>query len=104
MNALQAENLDVFQRFMRGYHTIRRSDKFGADLSCDLVIEKRLRRSLKSTGRLKRGSGISEYQRVIWTMSSPVFSFYNHVMQDFCGMQHTTGEKHKESTTAIKTL
>lgn len=104
MNALQAENLDVFQRFMNGYHVIRLSDKFWASLSCNLVIEKRLMRSLKSTGRLKRGNGIPEYQRVIRTMSLPVSSSYNHVMQDFCGMQYTTGEKHKEATTAIKTL
>lgn len=100
MNALEAENLEVIQRFMRGYHVIHRSDKFWTGLGCELVIEKRLMRSLKSTGRLTRGSGISEYRRVIWTMSSPISSSYNNAMHDFCGMQYTTGEKHKEATTA----
>ena len=100
MNALESENLEVFQKFMRGYHVIRRSDTFWAGLGCDLVIEQTLMRSLKSTGGLTRGSGMSEHQRAIWTMSSPVSSSYNHSMQEFCGMQYTTSEQHKETTTA----
>ncbi|KAK6176032.1 hypothetical protein SNE40_014396 [Patella caerulea] len=57
-------------------------------------------RSLKSTGGLTRGSGISEHQRAIWTMSSPVSSTYNYAMQQFCEMQYTTREQHKEATSA----
>ena len=100
MKALKIENRDVFKKFMRGYHVIRRSNTFWAGLGCDLVIEQTLMRSLKSTGGLTRGSGMSEHQRAIWTMSSPVSSAYNFAMQEFCEMRYTTSEQHKESTTA----
>lgn len=100
VNALEAENHEVFQKFMRGYHVIRRNDMFWAGLGCDLVIEQTLMRSLKGTGGLTGGSGMSEHQRAIWTMSSPVSSSYNHAMQDFCGMQYTTSKQHKKATTA----
>ena len=56
--------------------------------------------SLKRTGGLIRGSWMSEHQRVIRTMSSPVSSAYNYVMQDFCEMRYTTSEQHKEATVA----
>ena len=49
MSALEIEHPDMFRKFMQGYHVIRRSDKFWAGLSCDLVIEQTLMRSLKST-------------------------------------------------------
>lgn len=99
MNALEAENHEVFQKFMCGYHVIRRSDKFWAGLGCDLVIEQTLMRSLKSIGGLTRGSRMSEHKRAIWT-SSPVSSSYNHAMQNIFGMEYTTSEQHKEATTA----
>lgn len=100
MMALEIENPEVFQKFMHGYHVIRRSEKFWTGLGCDLVIEQTLMRSLKSTGGLTRGSGMSEHQRAIWTMSSPVSSAYNFAMQEFCGMRYTTSEQHKEVATA----
>ena len=52
---------------------IRRSDKFWAGLGCALVIEQNLVRLLKCTGGLTRGSGMTEHQRAIWTMSSPMY-------------------------------
>ncbi len=50
---------DVYRKFINGFHVIRRSDKFWSGLSSDLVIEQTLMRSLKSTGGLTRGSGMS---------------------------------------------
>ena len=100
MTVLQIEHPDVFQKFMKGYHVIRRSDKFWAGLGCDLVIEQTLMRSLKSTGGLTPGSGMTEHQRAIWTMSSPVSSSYNCAMQAFWEMRYRTSEQHKEATSA----
>lgn len=69
MNSLETENPSVYQKFMNGFHVIRRSNQYWAGLSSDLVIEQTLMRSLKSTGGLTRGSGFNEHQRTLWTMS-----------------------------------
>ena len=98
MTSLEFENPEVFQKFMRGYHVIRRSNKFWAGLGSDLVIEQTLMRSLKSTGGLTRGSRMSEHQWAIWTMSSLVSCTYNYAMQEFCDIRYTTSEQHKEAT------
>ena len=45
----------VSQIFEKGLHVVRRSDKYLAGFSSDLVIEQVLMRSLKATGGLTRG-------------------------------------------------
>ena len=100
MNSLETENPSVYQKFMNGFHVIRRSNQYWAGLSSDLVIEQTLVRSLKSTGGLTRGSGFNEHQRTLWTMPRPVTSAYNHAMQEFSQVVYTTSEQHKESTYA----
>jgi hypothetical protein len=100
MNSLETENPSVYQKFMNGFHVIRRSNQYWAGLSSDLVIEQTLMRSLKSTGGLTRGSGFNEHQRTLWTMPRPVTSAYNHAMQEFSHLVYTTSEQHKESTYA----
>ena len=53
------------------------SNQCWAGLSCDFVIEQILMRSLKSTGGLTRGSGMTEDMRNLWTSSAPATSEYN---------------------------
>ena len=55
-------------------------------------------RSLKSTGRLTRGGGMTEHQRAVWLMSAPISSAYNYAMQNFNNKISTTSEQHKEAT------
>ena len=57
MAEFQQQHLHVYANFLRGYHVVRRSDRFWAGLSLDLVIEQMLMRSVKSTGGLTRGRG-----------------------------------------------
>ena len=95
MVTLESDNPAVFQKFVNGFHMIRRSDQYWAGLGSDLVIEQTLMRTLKSTGGLTRGSGMSEHQRAVWTMSAPVPSAYNYAMQEFCETVHTTSYQHK---------
>ena len=59
MQNLETKDPAVFRKIQDGFHVIRRSDKFWAGLGSDLVIEQTLMRSLKSTGGLTRGSGMS---------------------------------------------
>ena len=53
-------------------------------------------RSLKSLGGLTRGSGMSEHQRAVWTMSSISASSYNLAMQEMAAVHYTAREQHKE--------
>ena len=60
MSNLEEKHPDVYRKFLDGFHVVRRSNQCWAGLSSDLVIEQTLMRSLKSTGGLTRGSGMTE--------------------------------------------
>ena len=47
---------------------------------------------------LTRGSGMSEHQRAVWTMSAPVSSAYNYAMQELCETVYTTSDQHKDAS------
>ena len=100
MNNLEENHPDVHRNFLDGFHAIRRSNQCWAGLSSDLVIEQTLMRSLKSTGGLTRGSGLTEDMRNLRTLSAPATSEYNIAMQNFTNLTYTTREQHKDSTEA----
>ena len=102
MNMLELEisNPEIYHLFMKGHHVIRRSDRFWAGLSTDLVIEQMLMRSLKTVGGLTRGRGMTETQRTLWLLSSPACSEMNEAMQQFSGTTYVTSEQHKDSSAA----
>ncbi|KAG7174772.1 hypothetical protein Hamer_G018089 [Homarus americanus] len=56
--------------------------------------------SLKSSGGLTHGSGMTEEMRALWTMSIPITSEYTNAMQEFNDLTYTTSEQHRESTEA----
>ena len=41
---------DVYQKFIKGYHVVRRSERYWAGLSTDLINEQVLMRSVKTHG------------------------------------------------------
>ena len=41
---------------------------------------------------------MTEEQRSLWTMSTPITSQYNQAMQEFNELSYTTSEQHKEAT------
>ena len=102
MTQLDINHPDVFRKFENGFHVIRHSNQSWAGLSSDLVIETTLMRSLNTTGGMTHGSGMSERQIALWTMSRPITSEYNVAMQEFTNLSYTTNEQHKESTEARK--
>ena len=57
MNNLEEKHPDVYQKFLDGFHVIRRSNQSWAELCGDLVIKKTLMRTLKSTGWLTSAVG-----------------------------------------------
>ena len=100
MNNLEEKHPDVYRKFLDGVHVVRRSNQCCARLSSDLVIEQMLMRSLKSTGGLTCGCGMTEDMRNIWTLSAPVTFEYNIAMQDLTNLTYTTSPQHKDSTEA----
>ena len=96
MSKLEITHPEVYHHFMNGYHSIWRSDKEWAGLSPDYIIESVLVRSLKTSGGLTRGCGMSEQQRAIWTLSMPACASLNSSMQELTGVHRATGEQHQE--------
>ncbi|CAG2240639.1 unnamed protein product [Mytilus edulis] len=96
MQNLPATHPALDNLFKTGHHVIRRTDRFWAGLSTDLVIEQALMRSLKTTGGLTRGRGLSESQRLLWLLSMPQCSQMNEAMQKLTDVNYNTSEQHKE--------
>ncbi|CAG2256238.1 unnamed protein product [Mytilus edulis] len=98
MQNLESDHPDIHAHFMNGKHVVRRSDRFWAGLSTDLVIEQVLMRSVKSTGGLTRGRGMGEVQRTLWLLSIPTLAEYNHAMQQLTGTGYKTSDQHIENS------
>ena len=104
MQDLEKTNPNVYKKFLEGYHVARRSDRFWGGLSTDLMIEQVLMRSMKTTGGLTRGKGVSEIQRLVWLMSMPITADVNHSMQNLTNVNFATGEQHKTKVCSNNTI
>ena len=60
MLSLPVDYPNVYSMFIEGRNVICRSDRYWEGLSTDLIIEQMLMHSIKSTGGLKRGRGVTE--------------------------------------------
>lgn len=100
MSNLQDEHPDVYQQFQDGMHVVRRSGRYWAGLSSDLIIEQVLMRNMKTSGGLTRGRGMTEQQRLIWLLSMPACAEMNKAMQELTGVSYNTGEQNKDMTKA----
>lgn len=89
MNELQKIHPHIYKNFQNGLHCARRSDRFWAGLSTDLMIEQVLMRSVKTSGGLTRGKGFSETQRLVWLMSIPACAEVNDAMQTLTGVRYS---------------
>ena len=57
-------------------------------------------RSLKTSGGLTRGRGMTENQRLLWLLSRPECADVNQTMQQFTRVNYNTGEQNKDMTKA----
>ena len=53
-------------------------------------------RSLKTSGGLTRGRGMTEQQRTIWTLAMLKCAEINHTMQELSGVWQATSEQNKD--------
>lgn len=97
MKSLPTDAPEVYEKFMKGYHVVRRTDRYWGGLSTDLIIEQVLMRSVKTTGGLTRGRGFTEAQRLVWLLSMPACAEVNHAMQKFTETSYETSEQHKDT-------
>ncbi|KAJ8043143.1 hypothetical protein HOLleu_10106 [Holothuria leucospilota] len=102
MLQLKDDHPDVHTAFQNGHHVIRRSNRFWAGLPSDLVIEQALMRSVKTTGGLTRGRGMTAAERARWILSMPACAGINSAVQELCGIDYQTSSQHKESSEARK--
>ena len=57
-------------------------------------------RSMKASGGLTRGRGMTETKRLVWLMAHPVCAEVNNAIQQPICAQYNTSEQHKDLTTA----
>ena len=57
-------------------------------------------RSLKTSGGLTRGRGMTENQHLLWLLSRPACAEVNQAMQELTGVNYNTGEQNKVMTAA----
>ena len=75
-------------------YTVRRSEKFWTGLWTDLIIEQVTMRSIKSSGGLTRGRGITESTRQLWLGSMHRCADIRNVMGELTGVYRNTSEQH----------
>ena len=100
MQDLTNSHPDIYHHFCNGLHVVRRSDRLWGGLSSDLIIEQCLMRNLKTSGGLTHGSGMSELQRNIWTLSMPACVKVHESMQEICQTMKETGEQNTDLGTS----
>ena len=100
MLELESQHPDVHTSFTLGKHVIRRSDRYWAGLSSDLVIGQVLMRSVKTTGGLTRGRGLTETHKLVWLLSMPACAEVNCALQDLTAVNYNTSDQNKEATRA----
>ena len=86
----------LFHQFQEGNHAIRRSQRYWAGLSSDLVIEQTLMRSIKSRGGLTRGRGMVENTRHLWVSSISYTAAVHEAMTNLSGVKVASSEQHLE--------
>ena len=96
MSNLHNTHPELYEQFSRGFHTVRRSDKYWAGLWTDLVIEQVMMRALKSRGGLSRGRGVSESVRLLWVNSMHRCAGIHNAMCSLTGEDRKTSEQHIE--------
>ena len=80
----------VHQHFVEGLHVARRVDRAWAGLSTDPMIEQVLMRSMKTSGALTRGRGMTEQQRLTSLLAMPACAEVNGAKQELSGAKYST--------------
>ena len=94
MRFLKVTNASLYESFSNGEFVLWRIDKLWAGLSPDLVNEQVLMRSLKTTSELTRGRGMTEQQRLTWSISRPICCEVNACLQSLTVTAYVSSDQH----------
>lgn len=78
----------------QGFFTVRRTDKYWAGNWSDQTIEQTLMRTMKSSGGLTRGRGITQSVLTRWTLGMIHLQSICHEVENYCGIISTTSDQH----------
>lgn len=90
----------MFQKAGDGFRIVRRSDQKWEGLSTDLVVEQVLMRSMKMSGGLTRGRGMTGEQWLVGLLSMPVCVEMNCTMLELTGVSYSTSKQNKNISEA----
>ena len=76
----------------RGYFTIRRSEKFWSGIWSDMTIEQTLMRSMKSSGGLTHGRGMTDSVLAKWILGMPTTLDITEKIEEYCDVAYSTAE------------
>ena len=91
---------DAHRKFMEGYHVVRRSGRFWAGLSPELIVEQVLMISIKTHVGLTRGRGMTDKQRLVWVLYMPVCARINETMKLFSAVSYEASDQHNNVSAA----
>ena len=87
----------LFDQFAnKGYHCVRRTDKYWSGLWTDLTIEQTMMRSIKNRGGLTRGRGMSASVKHLWVSTLHQCAAVHQSMVSVTKTIHQTSEQHVE--------
>ncbi|GBN07534.1 hypothetical protein AVEN_252904-1 [Araneus ventricosus] len=84
-----------YEKFTKdGYFTIRRTDKFWSGIWSYQTIEGTLMKTMKRSGGLTRGRGITESVLTQWTLGMIHLHNICEEVEKFCNITSVTSEQH----------
>lgn len=104
MQNLSTTHPELYDSFMNGDHTARRTQKFWNGIWTDLCIEQTLMRSIKSRGGLTSDRGLSESSRNLWVLSLTSCANVHNALMDLVHSHSTTKEAHVDLRKSRKKL
>ena len=98
MNNLKDKHPWLYEKFMSGFHSVRRTKRYWAGLWTDLAIEQMLMGLLKGRSGLTRGRGVNENVRHIWVHTMHRSTAIHDAMSTLTERQRKSSEQHLDMT------
>lgn len=96
-NLQQTMDETEYEKFVKGYFTIRRTDKFWNGIWSDMTIEQALMRPIKDIGGPTRGRGMTDSVLSKWVLATPALIDLTESVTDFCNVFLATTEQHVDT-------
>ncbi|KAL4105063.1 hypothetical protein QTP88_020338 [Uroleucon formosanum] len=92
-------NMDeqAFKKFIDGFFTVRRSNKFNCGTWSDMVIEQSLMKSMKSEGGVSRGRSTQESVLSKWIYGMYAMNTICEDVEKFCNISLDTVDQHVDT-------